>query len=221
VPYPSHLRDWQTFQDQYDADLPDRTLVLYRDGTFARRSNPDTGAAGPGRPAQVELGTTFNDVLTFTPTADLLDAVLSVHQPTWSDGAECHVVVTQVRDGLGQTLFSSGGRAQVRLGPLPAANAPYEVTLLSRFPTGPRASGRNTPRVMTSVVRVLEKLPERALRPGQPTPTATPQPRPCDVEVGGSGFRSMNRTLIVRTELDAAAWAEANGRPAPTPIAIR
>jgi hypothetical protein len=221
VPYPSHLRDWQTFQDEHEAELPDRTLVLFRDGTFARRSNPDLEAAEPNRPAQVALNTVFRDVLTFSPTTDLVDAVLYVHQPTWSAGQECHVVVTQVTNSAGTELFRSSGRAQVQLGPLPVADAPYEVTLQSRFPSGVQAGGRATPRVLTSVVRVLEKVPARSARPGQPTPTATPPPRACDVEAGGTGYRSLTRALIVRTELDATAWAGANGRPAPTPIAIR
>lgn len=220
LPYPSHLRDWQTFQDEYRDELPDRTLVLVRNGTFARRSNPDPEAEEPGKASQVTVGEPFDDVLLFTPTIDIQDAVLSVQQPTWNAGRECHVVVTRVADAAGGELFRSPGRAQVRLGRLPAADAPYRVTLRSQVPAGSQASGRSTPRILTSAVRVLEKVPARSTpAAGQPTPT--PQPQACEVEVGGTGYRSLTRALIVRTELQAAAWAGANGRPTPTPIAIR
>jgi hypothetical protein len=222
IPYPSSLRDWKTFQDEHLDELPDRTLVLFRDGTFARRSNPDPDAEEPNRVSQVELNTVFTDVLTFTPTTDLQDAVLYVHQPTWGGGQECHVQVTQVINDAGAELFASSGRAFVSLGRLPAAEGPYHVTLRSQIPSRSQASGRSTPRILTSVVRVLERAPARATsRPAQGSPTATPVPGACDVEVGGSAYRSLNRPLIVRTELQGAAWAGANGRPAPTPIAIR
>jgi hypothetical protein len=223
IPYPSHLRDWQTFQDEHSSELRERTLVLFRDATFTRRTNSDADAAASGLVYRVTDEDTFQDDFLFTPTIDLQDAWIYVHQPVWGP-TQCQVLVYKIEDRDGNNVVTPpAGRAAVDLGPLTTAMAPYKVTVQSRIPRqSQQPGGRATPRILTSVVRILERAPSRATpRAGQPSPTATPTPQPCDVPVGPPGFHSLNRALIIRTELDGTAWAAANGRPAPTPIAIR
>ena len=209
VPYLPTLRGYERFIEENPAQAG-ATFTFFRDNTLSRRSNVDPQLA------QVLPGVQFTDRLQFTPTIDVLDAVLHVHQPAYgASPGQCHVVVTQVVDKFGQRAgpaIPDGASAEVALGRLSAASAPYEVTLLSQVPTESQLR-RPTAKMFTSVVRVLERVPSRAT-------TAPPPPRvrPCGGEIGGRGFINLNRTLVIRTELQLNEWARANNRATPTPV---
>lgn len=210
VPYLPTLRGYEQFLEE-NPDQIGGALVFLRDNTLTRRSNVDP------QQVQVAPGVQFVDQFRFTPTINIKDAVLLVHQPALGPNRnECHVVITSVVDALGAAVgpaIAATGSTELALGPLSAANAPYEVTLVSQVPTGSQLT-RPTPKILTSVVRVLEKVPSRST-----TPPPTPRLRACSGEIGGRGYNSLNKTLVIRTELQLSEWARANGRPTPTAVA--
>ena len=214
IPYPPTLRGRDLFlleNLEEHPELEDAAFVFFRDNTLSRRSNADP------QKAQVRPGTQFTDVVEFVPTIDIQNAVIHVHQPGLGPNRDqCHVVITSVVDASGATVgpvVPAGGATEIALGFVAAANAPYDVTLVSQVPAASQLV-KPTPRLLTSVVRVLEKVPTR----GAPNPT--PRLRPCGGEIGGRGFNSLNKTLVIRTELQLSEWAVANNRPTPTPVSI-
>jgi hypothetical protein len=181
----------------WDSDLPrslaDRqsgdgsAYVFWRDPIITRQSNPDRSRE------QVLTSTpAFVDTVTLTSSLDIQRAVLRVDQPTFGASKNVHVRVAVPSFGLGPGT-------QLNLDPQfpgdPAipAGLPIEVLVYSRIPVESQLQ-RPTPRVFTSIVRVLER------------PDSSP------------ATRNLNKALIVRTELQAASWATNNGRPTPTPI---
>jgi hypothetical protein len=210
VPYLPTLRGYEVFLEE-NPDQVGAALTFFRDNTLTRRSNVDPQLE------QVLPGTQFVDEVRFSPTINIKDAVLHVHQPALGPQRnECHVVVTAVVDSLGAAVgpaIPGGGSTEVGLGPLLAANAPYTVTLRSQIPAGSQLA-RPTPKLLTSVVRLLEKVPSRTNVVPPP-----PRMRACGGEIGGRGYNSLNKTLVIRTELQLSEWARANGRPTPTAVA--
>jgi hypothetical protein len=213
IPYLPTLRGREQFLEdnlEEHPELADAPFVFFRDNTLSRRSNTDP------QKQQVLPGTQFTDRVQFVPTIDIQNAVIHVHQPGLGPNRDqCHVVITSVVDAFGDTVGPAvpGGATEIVLGFVSAANAPYEVTLLSQVPSASQLV-KPTPRLLTSVVRVLEKVPTR----GAPNPN--PRMRRCGGEIGGRGYNSLNKTLVIRTELQLSAWAVANNRPTPTPVSI-
>jgi hypothetical protein len=208
VPFLPTLRGYEQFLEEnpLEADGP---FTFFRDNTLSRRSNADPTKM------QVLPGTRFTDEIRFMPTIDIQDALIHVHQPGLGPNRdECHVVVTSVVDAFEENVGPAlpvTGATEISLGYLPVASAPYTVTFLSQVPRGSQLV-RPTPRLLTSVVRVLEKVPTRT------APNPTPRLRPCGGEIGGRGYNSLNKTLVIRTELQLSEWARSNNRPTPTPI---
>ena len=212
IPYPATLRGYEQFlEENIEANpgLDDAAFTFFRDNTLSRRSNVDP------QKAQVLPGTQFTDVVQFVPTIDIEDAIIHVHQPGLGPNRDqCHVVITSIVDAFGDPVgpaLPGGGATEISLGLLAVANAPYDVTLVSQVPRGSQLV-RPTPRLLTSVVRVLQKVPTRT------APNPTPRLRPCGGEIGGRGYNSLNKTLVIRTELQLSEWARSNNRPTPTPI---
>jgi hypothetical protein len=208
VPYLPTLRGYEEFLRDNPAQVGG-TFTFFRDNTLSRRSSADP------QQQQVLPGTRFTDEVQFMPTIDIVDAVLHVHQPAYGPNRnECHVVVTSVRDNFGASAgpaIPPTGATELSLGRVAVASAPYTGELLSQVPRGSQTT-RPTTKLFTSVIRVLEKVPTRSATP------PPPRLRPCGGEIGGRGFNSLNKTLIIRTELQLNEWARANGRATPTPV---
>ena len=209
VPYLPTFRGYERFIEENPLQVG-KALTFFRVNTLTRRSNPD-----PQR-EQVLPGVTFADDVKFMLTTDVPDAVIHVHQPPLGPlKNECHVLVTAVQDKFGVRagpVIPAPGLGEVSLGSLSSASAPYTVSLSTKVPTG-AALVRPVPKVLTSVVRLLEKVPVRS------TAVLPPRdPRHCGGQIGGRGYNSLNQTLVIRTELQLNRWASANGRPTPTAV---
>lgn len=215
-------------REEYLTRNPDHRshpLVFMRDNTLSRQSQADAAAT------PVDIGLQFTDVMLVVPSLDIEDAVIHVHQQSFAargatpTARDCHVRILRVTDPNGVRVgpaIPQGGATEVKLGLL-KGSVPYHVTLISEIPESSqtRVNRRVTPRVLTSVVRIGKRVPDRSRpRPGA-TATPTPMPRACGGEIGGRGFTNLNTTLVVRTELNRNVWAETNLVPTPTPIAIR
>jgi hypothetical protein len=209
VPYLPTLRGYDDFLRDNPGEVGG-AFTFFRDNTLSRRSNADP------QQRQVLPGAPFTDEVRFMPTIDIVDAVLHVHQPGYGPNRdECHVVVTSISDNFGASVgpaIPPTGATELSLGRLAVASAPYTVELLSQVPRGSQRT-RPTTKLFTSVIRVLERVPSRSAVPPPP-----PRLRACGGEIGGRGFNSLNKTLIIRTELQLSEWARANGRPTPTPV---
>jgi hypothetical protein len=143
---------------------------------------------------QVLTSTQFTDVVTFTSSLDIPRAAIRVSQPTFGVAKSVHVRVSAL--GLGP---STEILIDPRLPDEPAifAGQPVEVTIVSGIPVESQQSRRGqTPRTFTSIVQVVER-----------------------VSATSRAWRTLNKPLLVRTELQPAAWATSNGRPTPTAIA--
>jgi hypothetical protein len=141
---------------------------------------------------QVLTSAQFTDTVTFTSSLDLPRAAIRVQQPTFGAARSVHVTVS---------VFGLPAATELTLDPdasgEPAikADVPVDLTIISRVPVESQIAPLRglTPRVFTSIIHVLER-------------TGT-----------GTARRTLNKPMIVRTELQASAWAVANGRPTPTP----
>jgi len=181
----------------WDSDLPrslaDRdgsdssAYAFWRSGIITRQSNPDAS-----REQVLTSSPPFVDTVTFTASLDVGRAILRVDQPSYGASKNVHVRIAVPSFGLGPGTQLTL-EPQFPGDPAIPAGLPIEVDVYSHVPVESQQQ-RPTPRVFTSIIRVLQ-LPDTSL-----------------------ATRNLEKPLIVRTELQASAWATNNGRPTPTPI---
>lgn len=142
---------------------------------------------------QVLASVEFPETVFFTASLPIPRAAIRVSQPGYGPTrSSVHVRVATLDAGPSTQILMDPFEGE----PAIPAGVPIELTIFSRIPAESQVRGRTvTPRVFTSVVQVLER-----------------------VGASNRAWRTLNKSLIVRTELQAAAWATANGRAAPTPI---
>ncbi len=141
---------------------------------------------------QVTTSTAFVDTVQVVASLDIPHAIVRVDQPTYGASKNVHVRIAIPSLGLGpDTQVPS--KNQVPRDFAVQAGVPIDVEIHSQVPVESQLR-RPTPRIFTSIIRVLEY-------PGDSLAT-----------------RNLSKALIVRSELQASAWAASNLRPTPTPI---
>lgn len=210
--------------------------ALWRGTTLSRQSNPSPDGE---QVLTSPLVTCFADIVEFTPSRDVEAAVIRVHQPTYGQvrRGQPPLAAVMVRaeritplgiayDGPGVALELDS----IEGAPALPAGVPVRMTIFSRVPPESQCDGlRPTPRIFTSMIRVME----RYVDPRLPTPESSPTPSPTpniipnddchftDHAPSLGPLRGLRQPMTIRIQLQRNEWAQLNGRPTPTPIVVR
>ena len=163
------------------------TYALWRDNLLTRQSNADASRD------QVLADRQFVDEVTFLPSLDVPEAVITVSQPSYSGSYHVRISVNHLQAATRIVLQTAADGT-----PALKAGVPVTMTIYSSVPSQSQVvDSKLTPKIFTSIIRVGDRIP------------------------GGTSVRTLTKPMTVRTLLQPNEWANRNRLPTPTPIGTR